>query len=157
MAKASKRKWFENCGGWFPPHRLDQLRAGIAKGLLNEQDEDGMTALSLAASSEWLEGVNEHHPRFKIPKREERETLQVGQAVDLYVFGPKAKTKQDAVKVRISARHGRRPNVRYVAEVETPLKKTHLPPDRKQVEFGPENVATVYLPCKKKDKKDHRD
>jgi hypothetical protein len=61
------------------------------------------------------------------------------------------------VKVRISARHGRRPNIRYFAEVETPRKKTHLPPDIKHVEFGPENVATVYLTREKKDKKDPRD
>src|SRR5262249_32663537 len=34
--------------------------------------------------------ADHYHPRFKIPDREERETMQVGQAVDLYVYGPKA-------------------------------------------------------------------
>jgi hypothetical protein len=72
--------------------------------------------------------------------------MQVGQAVDLYVFGPKGETKQDTVKVRITARSGRRPRVRYTAAVETPLERTHLPQDTAIVEFGPENIASVYVP-----------
>ena len=72
------------------------------------------------------------------------------------MFGPKAKAKADNVKVRISAIRGPRPNIRYVGVVETPLKKTHLPPDTKEVEFGPENVATVYVPGKNKPWKDNR-
>src|SRR5262245_43043419 len=44
--------------------------------------------------------ADHYHPRFEIPDREERETLQVGQAVDLYVYGPKSERKQDKVKVR---------------------------------------------------------
>jgi ankyrin repeat protein len=35
------------------------LRRGIEAGLLNEQDEYGMTALHLAVSSGWLEGIEE--------------------------------------------------------------------------------------------------
>ena len=72
--------------------------------------------------------------------------MTVGQAVDLYVFGPKAEGKQDAVKVRITARTGRRPRVRYTAVVETPVERTHLAAGTPTVEFGPENVASVYVP-----------
>jgi hypothetical protein len=228
------REWFDNCGGWHPRHDLDDLRRGVEAGLLNEQDEYGMTALSLAVMSGWKEGVAEllragadtelryfrdgattllmavqqasepiitalvvaganpdapnywgltprgwasrmasnrfdhvpqretplpppriqnaehladhYHPRFKIPDREERETMQVGQAVDLYVYGPKAETKQDTVKVRITARRGRRPHVRYTAAVETPIERTHLVGGTIVVEFGPENIASVYVP-----------
>jgi hypothetical protein len=90
--------------------------------------------------------ADHYHPRFKIPDREERETMQAGQAVDLYVYGPSAETKQDTVKVRITTRSGRRPRVRYTATVETPLDRTHLPDGTTAVEFGPENIATVYVP-----------
>jgi hypothetical protein len=55
MAKAAKRSWFENCGAWTPGHDLNDLRAGIEAGLLNEQDEYGMTALHLATSSKSLQ------------------------------------------------------------------------------------------------------
>jgi hypothetical protein len=223
------------------------LRRGIESGLLNEQDEYGMTALHLAVSSGWLEGIEQllraradtesryfrtgetalltaasdlgtangerlnskamvaallmgganpdaanhfgqtprklarfhgwrvfdevpekpvqipepriqnaehladhYHPRFKIPDREERETMQVGQAVDLYVYGPKDEGKQDTVKVRITARRGRRPQVRYTAAVETPIERTHLAPGTTDVEFGPENIASVYVPRSQK-------
>jgi hypothetical protein len=231
------QEWFWNCCGLEPEHNLDTLRAGIKAGLLNEQDEYGMTALHLAAADGWLEGVEEllragadtetryyrtgesalmtalqcnheevvaallvaganvdagnhfgltprkwselgdrrpfghirkkrvqmpepriqnaedladhYYPRFKIPDREERETLAVGSAVDLYVYGPRRERKQDTVKVRITKRNGRRPNVRYTATVETPLKQTNLPRGTKEVEFGPENVASVYVPRKK--------
>ena len=176
--KEAPRSWFDNCGGWRPRHDVEELRRGIEAGLLNEQDEYGMTALSLAVMSNWKEGIEEllragadtelryfrtgetalymavqernepiiaalvaaganpdapnywgltprawasrtgatyfdhvppretplpppriqnaehlaehYHPQFKIPDREERETMQVGQAVDLYVFGPKS-------------------------------------------------------------------
>jgi hypothetical protein len=230
----SPREWFDNCGGWQPRHDLDDLRRGIEAGLIDEQDEYGMTALSLAVMSDWKEGVAEllqagadtelryfrtgetalymavqqrsepivavlvaaganpdasnysgltprawasraastyfehvspreapfpspriqnaehladhYHPRFKIPHREERETLQVDQAVDLYVYGPKAEAKQDTVKVRITARSGQRPQVRYTAAVETPIEHTHLAEGTTVVEFGPENIASVYVP-----------
>jgi hypothetical protein len=230
----SPNEWFDNCGGWRPRHDLDELRRGIEAGLLNVQDEYGMTALSLAVMSGWKEGVEEllrvgadtelryfrtgetalsmavqerkepiiaalavaganpdapnywgvtarawasrtgttdfdhlplreaplpppriqnaehladhYHPRFKIPDREEREAMQVGQAVDLYVYGPKAETKQDTVKVRITARSGRRPHVHYTAAVETLIERTHLAPGTTAVEFGPENIASVYVP-----------
>lgn len=238
----SLREWFDNCGGWSSRHDLDELRRGIEAGLLNEQNEYGMTALHLAVSSGWLEGIakllragadpelryfrtgetplltaandlntgngerlnsktmvalllaaeanpdaanhfgmtprksaqirgsksftkipkravempepriqnaehlaDHYHPRFKIPDREERETMQVGQAVDLYVFGPEAEGKQDTVKVRITARSGRRPQVRYTASVETAIESTHLTPGTTAVEFGPENIASVYV------------
>lgn len=90
--------------------------------------------------------ADHHHPHFQIPDREERETMEVGQAVDLYVYGPKAKTKQDTVKVRITAKSGRRPNVCYTATVETPIERTHLAEGTTMVEFGPENIASVYVP-----------
>src|SRR5262245_57545418 len=90
--------------------------------------------------------ADHYYPNFKIPDREERETMKVGQAVDLHVYGPKAETKQDRVKVRITARHGRRPRVRYTANVETPIEQTHLAAGTTEVEFGPENIATVYVP-----------
>jgi len=231
-AETESEKWFSNCGGWFPRHDLEELRKGIRTGCLNEQDEYGNTALSLAASSGWTEGVEEllkagadteirdfregetalheaaqernesiirmliraganadaanhwgitprsilpsafrgvarkepklpspriqnaehladHDPRFRIPLRSERETLRPGQAVNLYVFGPQSKTKQNTVKVRISSKRGRRPNVRYVGTIETPLEHTHLPNGTCEMEFGPEHVATVYVPRKK--------
>lgn len=237
------REWFDNCGGWRPRHDLDELRRGIESGMLNEQNADGLTALHLAVSSGWLEGIEEllhagadtelrhfrtgatplltaandlgtangdrlnskgmvaaliaaganpdaanhfgltprksaqvrgatsfadipekpaqmpepriqnaedladhYHPRFKIPGREEREKMQVGQAVDLYVYGPKAEGKQDTVKVRITAQSGTRPHVRYTAVIETPIESTHLAPGTTEVEFGPENIASVYVP-----------
>jgi len=239
----SLREWFDNCGGWRPRHDVDELRLGIDTGLLNEQDEYGMTALHLAVSSGWLEGVKEllragadtesryfrtgetplltaandlgtangerlnsegmvaaligaganpdaanyfgltprqsaltrcpgwslfadipekpaqtpepriqnaehladhYYPQFEIPDQEERETMQAGQAVDLYVYGPKVEGKQDTVKVRITARSGRPPHVRYTAAVETPLERTHLAPGTTTMEFGPENIASVY-------------
>jgi hypothetical protein len=231
--------WFGNCRGWRPRHDLSELRHGIEAGFLDEQDEYGMTGLSLAAGSGWKEGVEEllragadtelryfrtgetalslavqqrsepiiaalvqggadpdapnywgitprrrlpnlglppvfdhvperevplpppriqnaehladhYHPRFKIPGRPERETLKVGQAVDLYVYGPKSEAKQDTVKVRITARQGHRPTVRYTAAVETPVERTHLAPGTMEVEFGPENVASVYIPRPRK-------
>lgn len=90
--------------------------------------------------------ADHYYPQFEIPDREERETMQTGQAVDLYVYGPKAEGKQDTVKVRITDRSGRRPDVRYTASVETPLDRTNLAPGTTTVEFGPENIASVYVP-----------
>ena len=95
--------------------------------------------------------ADHYHPAFEIPDREERESLQPGQAVNRYVCGPKAKDKQDTVKVRITDRRGRRPRVRYVATVETPVEQTYLPAGTKTVEFGPENIATVYVPRPRKE------
>lgn len=62
------------------------------------------------------------------------------------MYGPKASTKEDRVKVRMTDVQGRRPDVRYTATVETPIERTHLAPDTTVVEFGPEHVASVYLP-----------
>jgi hypothetical protein len=89
--------------------------------------------------------ADHYHPRFKIPRREERETMRVGQAVDLYVYGPRTDGKQDTVKVRISEASGDRPNVRYQALVETPLAETHLADGTTVIEFGPEHIASVYM------------
>ena len=90
--------------------------------------------------------ADHHYPRFKIPTREERETMKSGQAVALYVYGPTSETKQDTIKVRITAKSGRRPNVRYTAALETPVERTHLMAGTSVVEFGPEHIATVYVP-----------
>lgn len=94
--------------------------------------------------------ADHHYPHFKIPESWERESLKVGVAVNLYVYGPRSEGKQDTVKVRITKRTGRGSKVRYTATVETPLNETHLPAGTTEVEFGPENVATVFVPKKKK-------
>lgn len=234
----SPKEWFDNCGSWQPHHDMGALRRGIKSGMLNDQDEYGMTALSLAVMSDWIEGVEEllqagaetelryfrtgetslymaiqqrkepivsilvaaganpdapnhwgltartwatqsaspcfdkvppkkmplpppriqnaeqladhYHPRFKIPDRKERETMQVGQAVDLYVYGPKAESKLDTVKVRITVVTGKRQGVIYTGAVESPLEQTHLAVGMTVLEFGPENVASVYVPQPKK-------
>ena len=96
--------------------------------------------------------ADHYHPQFKIPDEEERQTLHVGQAVDLYVYGPKKEGKQDTVKVRITATTGSGSKVRYTAAVETPLERTHLREGIAVVEFGPENVASVYVPHPGKEK-----
>lgn len=88
--------------------------------------------------------ADHYHPRFKIPSHTERQSMQVGQAVDLYVYGPKSQAKQDVVKVRISAVDGVPPNVRYAATIETPLDKTHFDESTSVVEFGPEHIVSVY-------------
>jgi hypothetical protein len=62
------------------------------------------------------------------------------------VYGPRAETKQETVKVRITARRGHCPRVRYTAAVETPVERTHVPEGTTVVEFGPENIASVYVP-----------
>jgi len=36
--------------------------------------------------------------------------------------------------------------VRYTAVVETPIERTHLAAGTTVVEFGPENIASVYVP-----------
>lgn len=100
--------------------------------------------------------ADHYYPRFKIPDREERETLQPTQAVDLYVYGPKSESKQDTIKVRITKRSGRRPKVRYRAAIETPIERTHLPSETKEVEFGPENIASVYIARNIKSKKTNK-
>jgi len=229
----SPKEWFDNCCGRHPRHDMDALREGIKAGMLNDQDEYGMTALSLAVMSGWIEGVEEilqagsdtelryfrtgetalymavqqrkepivtalvvaganpdapnywgltartwavrngstcfdqippkkfplptpriqnaehladhHYPRFNIPDREERETMQVGQAVELYLFGPKTESKQDTVKVRITAISGNHPGVRYTGTVETPIEKTHLASGTTVLEFGPENIASACV------------
>jgi hypothetical protein len=92
--------------------------------------------------------ADHYHPHFEIPTLKERVSLQPGQAVDLYVYGPKSESKQDQVKVRITSRIGSGRYTRYVANVETPLEQTHLAPGTEKVEFGPENVATVWLKAK---------
>lgn len=95
--------------------------------------------------------ADHHHPRFKIPARDERETIPIGTAVNLYVYGPRSSTKTDIVKVRVTAVSRDRPQVRYTATVETPLEQTHLKIGTQSVEFGPEHIATVFVarPTKK--------
>jgi hypothetical protein len=89
--------------------------------------------------------ADHYHPQFEIPDQEERETMQAGQAVDLYVYGPKIEGKQDTIKIRITARSGQPPHVRYTGAVETPLERTQLAPGTTTIEFGPENIASVYV------------
>lgn len=224
--------WFSNCGGWKPKHQLALLRRGIQTGMVNLQDEFGMTALCLCVASGWQDGVetllaagadtemryfrtgetalymavqaqnepiivdlvdagakpdapnywgitprdwalrneltyfdhipienlplpqpriqnaehlaDHYHPRFKIPSRGEREAMEIGQAVDLYVYGPKSEAQKDVVKARITSVDGVPPNVRYTATVETPLEQTHLGTSDAVIEFAPEHIASVY-------------
>ena len=97
------------------------------------------------------EHLAEHHyPNFKIPGRKERETMSIGQSVDLYVYGPKSEGEQDTVKVRITTRAGDGSHVRYTATVETPLERTHLAAGTETVEFGPENIASIYVTRRQK-------
>lgn len=89
----------------------------------------------------------------KIPHRQGwQQQLKFLSAVDLYVYGPKSETKQETVKGQITARSGRLPHVRYTAAVETPIKRTHLARVATVVEFGPENIASVYVPQSAKKK-----
>jgi hypothetical protein len=90
--------------------------------------------------------ADHHHPRFKIPGEAERVSLARGCAIVLYVYGPKDIGKQDTVKVRIISRRGVGRSTQYVGEIETPLEQTHLAEGTTIVEFGPENIATVYVP-----------
>jgi hypothetical protein len=91
--------------------------------------------------------ADHYHRTFKIPSRHERESLVAGQAVDIYVYGPKKPGKQDAVKVKITGRD-EMPGGKfyYSGKVETPLKQTHLSPGTTTLDFGPENVAMVWIP-----------
>jgi len=91
--------------------------------------------------------AEQHHPHFEIPVLAERLKLRPGQAVTLYVYGPKAPGKQDDVKVRITARRGAGDAVRYEGDVETPLERTHLAAGTQHLEFGPKNVASIYYPA----------
>lgn len=129
---------------WLAYTRLPALFDGLPVGPIDMPAPRIQNAEHLA---------DHHYPRFKIPDRGERETMKVGQAVDLYVYGPKSGAKQDTVKVRITARAGRRPNVRYSAVVETPLERTHPPAGTTEVTFGPENIASVYVPRPAKKKR----
>jgi hypothetical protein len=91
--------------------------------------------------------ADHYHDHFEIPSRRERETLKPAQAVDLYVYGPKTRGKQDTVKVRITSRDRMADGaISYTGKVETPIRKTHLASGTKMLKFGPENVATVYVP-----------
>jgi hypothetical protein len=91
------------------------------------------------------EHLADHHPSFQIPDLTERVSLAPGQAVSIYVYGPKSESKQDDVKVRITSRCGEGRETCYTAIVETPLETTHLLPNTVDVEFGPEHVASVYV------------
>jgi hypothetical protein len=92
------------------------------------------------------EHLAEHfYPRFKIPKRKERATLKIGQAVDLYVFGPQEEGKQNTVKARICEIIQKEGQPEYLGNVETAAENIHLLEGTSQVQFGPEHVASVYL------------
>ncbi len=226
------KDWFGNCRSRKPRHDLATLQRGIVEGMINVQDEYGMTALSLCVTSDWKEGVVEllssgadtelryfrtgetalywavqkgneaivaalvaaganpdapnycgvtarmwasrggstcfahippmllplppsrlqnvehlaehYFPGFEIPGRVKREMMKVGEAVDLYVYGPKTEARQDSLKVRITGVHGSPPTVRYTAIIETPIEQTHLAGSTSALEFGPENIASVY-------------
>lgn len=231
----SQREWFRNCGSWGARHIIERLKLGIDAGLIDDQDEYGMTALSLSVMSGWKEGIDEllragadtelryyrtgdtalkmavdersepiieqllsaganpdapnfwghtpraaaanttgliasidrlpekklplpppriqnvehladhYHPRFQIPDRKERESIAVGRAVNVIVYGPKSDERQDAVKVRIVSTIVLSHGVYYAATIETPIERTHLPMGTTTLEFGPEAIATVYL------------
>ena len=83
--------------------------------------------------------ADHHHPRFKIPSRDERESLQVGQAVDVHVYG----ARPPKVKVRITRRGAEHGDIVYTARVETA--DSNLAPGTETVTLGPEHIATVYL------------
>lgn len=57
MQNMAKKHWFSNCRGLGGSHSLEELLAGIRAGLLNAQDEYGCSALMLAVSAKWNEGV----------------------------------------------------------------------------------------------------
>jgi hypothetical protein len=92
------------------------------------------------------EHLADNFENFEIPELSERVSLKPGQAVHLYVYGPKNESKDDQVKVRIISRFGEGRETCYTAKVETPIEKTHLIVGTTQLEFGPEHVATVYYP-----------
>jgi Ankyrin repeat len=80
----------------------------------------------------------EHFGRkFSIAKRAERESLAIGQAVDLIVYGPKS----ERIKVRIFERDG----AAYTARLDPPDQPHNLAPGTTEVTFGPEHVVTVWL------------
>jgi hypothetical protein len=85
--------------------------------------------------------ADHYHPRFRIPGREEREQLAIGQAVEVHVHGP----KQPRVKIRIFAITRQGASIRYRARIDPPDQDTNVPPGTIELEFGPEHVATVFL------------
>jgi hypothetical protein len=96
------------------------------------------------------ENLADHYGRkFQIPTRAERESLVPGQAVDLHVLGQ----KQARVKVRIRERTGTGADVRYTAVLDPLEQDTNLRPGTTELSFGPEHVATVYIPRAPKNKK----
>jgi hypothetical protein len=86
--------------------------------------------------------ADHYFPEFQIPSRAERESLVPGQAVDLHVLGP----KQPRVKVRIRERAGTGAEVTYTAALDPLAQDTNLRPGTTELSFGPEHVATVYVP-----------
>jgi hypothetical protein len=84
-----------------------------------------------------------HRPAFDIPSRADRESLAVGRAVDVHVHG---RLKRADVKVRIFEVEGSGASVRYRARLDPPVQETNLPDDVAELVFGPEHVATIYVP-----------
>lgn len=90
------------------------------------------------------EHLAEHHrPQFGIPPRREREQLDVGRAVDVHVHGPR---KQASVKLRIFEVEGSGASVRYRGRLDPAVQETNLPEGVTELAFGPEHVATIYVP-----------
>lgn len=85
--------------------------------------------------------ADHYYPNFEIPTRDERESLQPGQAVDLYVYG---KNKKATTKVRIQERKEAEASVAYVGILDPADQETNLKAGTTVVSFGPEHVATVY-------------
>lgn len=89
--------------------------------------------------------AEQRHLRLKIPERAERELMQVGQAVALYIYGPPAEPSQARVKVRITAIAGNPQGMRYAGRLETVTKHNPAGADTAVPDFGPEHIASVYV------------
>jgi hypothetical protein len=124
--------WGKTAREWASSKGLEHLFASIPKKAVTMPAPRIQNAEHLA---------DHYHPKFKIPKRAERESLGVGQAVDVHVHGP----KKPAVKVRIRERRGQGAATVYLAHLDPADQDTNLPAGTAQVTFGPEHVATVYL------------
>lgn len=91
------------------------------------------------------EHLEDHHwPNFEIPDREERERLQPGTAVNLYVYGPRNTGREDCFKVRITGREANDQDIQYTGRLEVPIEQTHWRGNPEAIIFGPEHITTVY-------------
>lgn len=124
--------WGKTPREWAPIVGLPQLFVGVPERAADLPEPIVQNAEHLA---------DHYHPKFKIPSRKERETLAVGQAVDVHVLGP----KKPAVKARIRERVGQGDAIRYRAALDPVDQETNLRPGTSELSFGPEHIATVYL------------